>query len=372
MLRFKLRSFWGNKRGFTLIELLVVIAIIAILIGLLVPAVQKVREAANRIKCSNNLKQYGLACHMYQDTHGILPPGGHSTPGTHNIWGNDKGSWLVSTLPYMEQDNIYKQIVGLNPDDNSDSIWESDQDTSWYGSPTNVRVLPVALPCGRCPSDGYLISDPHYSNYNASLGPQCGIGPCSQSGANPFQLYCNGQTVPGTQGTSTPAPLIPPTFPGYGPSENQGDTENPSLARGLFTRQGLKVNFASISDGLSNTIMIGESLIEQNSDIRDQAQWARSGGGNCTATTIIPINWDSSDQYGALPAGCAAGSCDCGPNAIHNANNWNVSFGFKSRHSGGANFVFADGSVHFLNQGINHQTYQYLGCRNDGQVPGEY
>src|ERR1700737_2634809 len=127
MPRFQGRWCRSRIKGVTLIELLVVIAIIAILIGLLVPAVQKVREAANRIKCSNNLKQFGLACHMYQDTHAILPPGGHSTPGTHNIWGNDKGSWLVSNLPYMEQDNIYKQIVGLSPDDNSDSIWESDQ-----------------------------------------------------------------------------------------------------------------------------------------------------------------------------------------------------------------------------------------------------
>jgi prepilin-type N-terminal cleavage/methylation domain-containing protein/prepilin-type processing-associated H-X9-DG protein len=366
------------KRAFTLIELLVVIAIIAILMGLLLPAVQKVREAAARMKCANNLKQFGLACHMYNDTFNRLPPGGLHSPTDGNgnpgsIWGQDKGSWLVQTLPYMEQSNIYNQIIGLNPDNNLDSIWASDADSSWYngafGLPPNPGVFPNKLPYGRCPSDDYLPDDPHFSSYQASNGPQCGIGPCTNS-TNPFQLYCNGQTIPGTNGESgPPAPLVPPTFPGYGPSENQGDTESLSLARGLFTRFGVKIRLADITDGTSNTLMIGESLPAQNSDMHDQAAWYRSGGGNAVGTTIIPINWQSKDQ---TPPNGACPGCDCGPNPEHNMYNWNVSFGFKSNHAGGANFVFADGSVHFLPQTINHQTYQYLGCRNDGQVLGDY
>src|ERR1700730_18084160 len=101
----------SRKRGFTLIELLVVIAIIAILIGLLLPAVQKVREAAARIKCQNNMKQFGLAIHSYNDTNNALPPGG--TLGPTGDWGDDRGTWLVYTLPYMEQEGLFKQLGNL-------------------------------------------------------------------------------------------------------------------------------------------------------------------------------------------------------------------------------------------------------------------
>src|SRR6516225_6184614 len=132
MPRFRWKVPWWPGRGFTLIELLVVIAIIAVLVGLLLPAVQKVREAANRMKCSNNLKQFGLACHMYHDSLGSFPAGGMASPpnpsiaGSQNwnIWGQDKGSWLVRTLPYLEQSNLYNKIPGLTPDDYNDSMWE--------------------------------------------------------------------------------------------------------------------------------------------------------------------------------------------------------------------------------------------------------
>jgi prepilin-type processing-associated H-X9-DG protein len=144
--------------------------------------------------------------------------------------------------------------------------------------------------------------------------------------------------------------------------------------RGMFTRLGPAVKISDVPDGLSNTLMIGEELINHNSDLKGEPLknsppngWFGFIGGNASGTTITPINYPSDfDDPNGNP--CAAAAND----QLHHIRNWNVSFGFKSNHSGGVNFVFGDGSVHFLSQDINHQTYQYLGCRNDGQPVGEY
>jgi prepilin-type processing-associated H-X9-DG protein len=304
----------------------VVIAIIAILIGLLLPAVQKVRAAAARSKCSNNLKQLALACIQYADTHG-----GHLPPGGYYNW-DERGSWLVYTLPYMEQTALYNQAqtAAKGPiETTTNSIGLAQK----VFTPNNV---PINLPYGRCPADDY---NPQNAacNYVGSLGPQCATGPCN---FNPNQQYCNGANFP--------------VNAGYQTSPDHGNSINTSDIRGLFNRLGATISFpASIPDGTSNTIMIGESLPGSHDHLQQNNWWGyNDGASHCT--TIIPIN-------NLMPEQVNGSSC------MTRADNWDISWGFRSRHDGGTNFAFADGSVQFISQSIDHRTYQLLGCRNDGQ-----
>jgi len=191
---------WRTGTAFTGIELLVVIAIIAVLIGLLLPAVQKAREAANRMDCQHRLKQLALAWHSYHDAYHSFPRGNKGSG-----WGNDHGSWMFQTLPFMEQDNLYKQVTAV--------VGPKGPYTSpgWDMSvAVSAGVLPRGLPYNRCPSDDYQPDNPMFSSYIASSGPQCNDGACNPR-ADPFQRNCNGQVDPVDL---TPPPLVPPTWPG--------------------------------------------------------------------------------------------------------------------------------------------------------------
>jgi prepilin-type processing-associated H-X9-DG protein len=318
-----------------LIELLVVIAIIAILIALLVPAVQKVREAAARTQCTNNLKQLALACVGYADDHNkTLPPGGLFGTGANWNWSNDQGSWLVYTLPYMEQNGLYNTAVGA-------AHGPLDTTFNSVGLAWNV-FSSVTLPYGRCPSDDYQITAT-VVNYVGSLGPQCAPGPC---GVDPNEPFCNGAALGW----------------GYPTSPDHGNSPNTSDIRGLFNRVGAPIRFpASIPDGTSNTFMLGEALPGVHDHLAQNAWWYFNGG-NAHVTTIIPLNFRVPEQM--TWTGCS--------DPLNYYANWNVSWGFGSRHTAGANFAFADGSVHFINNGIDRRTYNLLGCRNDGQTLGPF
>jgi len=333
MIKFLSPHHQRRTRGFTLIELLVVIAIIAILIGLLLPAVQKVREAAARMSCQNNLKQFGLAQHTFNDSRGKLPPGGWAGRDASNNWNgdwnDDRGTWIVYSLPYIEQDALYKLVPNLESTYNS------------AGTMRGMAAFKSARPkIFRCPSDDYEIAggtNGGYCSYAGSMGPQCADGGC---GGNDYQPNCN---QPG---------IGIPSSPDHGNTVGSGDM------RGCYNRLGSVVNLVSIKDGTSNTIMIGETL-PQFHDHFSEGSWANYNGGAAHITTIIPINRTISKTI-------RTGACSQ-DNGLWRDRNWNWSWGFRSNHSGGANFVFADGSVKFLSQSIDMRTYVLLGCRDDGQ-----
>ena len=144
--------------------MLEIIAIIAVVIGLLLPAVQRARESANRVKCQNNLKQFGIACHAYHDEQLQLPPGAYSKPPMQ-WWQADKGSWLVLTMPYMDQNVVFKRLPGMD---------QSGFNT--IGEAVKSGLLPTKLPYLRCPSDDFDAGSFNYCNYVGSSGPQCTAG----------------------------------------------------------------------------------------------------------------------------------------------------------------------------------------------------
>jgi len=347
---------YRRLRGFTLVELLVVIAIIGVLVALLLPAVQSAREAARRTQCNNHLKQLALACHNFELTRGYIPKGNYAVPPNPNTLpeGNN-ASWLFVALGYVEHGNLHDRVVGAVSLTNA----------------VNQGILPAKVSIIRCPSDVFERGNARLCTYVGSTGPTCNNPPTGCPA--PFQIHCNGQTVPNTN--NVPPPLNPPTHPGYESSHTWGSTAVTKDTRGMFARGGALIRLADVTDGTSNTILMGETLPEFCEFMRYNGVtgpgWA---GGNFIAQgqTIHPINWKI-DRMATDP-GAFINNCGCDPQTNPSGDrnrcimNWAVTWGFKSNHPNGANFAFVDGSVHFIPQTIEHRTYQYLGCRDDGQA----
>ncbi len=298
--------------GFTLVELLVVIAIIGILIGLLLPAVQSAREAARRMQCTNHLKQVGLALQNYENNYGVYPF------GAYMVWSGPeedyrRGSILIRLLPFLEQQALYDAF----------DFDETVTDSQTLGG-SSEKIASVVVPTYVCPSDthgGVSTSGRAYHNYVASHGP-------TPSGNNPNCLC----------GEDWEA--------GYAMAPYS------SNAAGPFCRHPVCTRVADCRDGLSNTIFFGEVRPECSNHVNNG--WAATNNGNGLAGTLIPINYDTCDSDG-------------GASPCNQPCNWNTEMGFKSQHSGGANFLLGDGSVHFFNETIDHQNYQYLGAKADGK-----
>ena len=300
-----------SRGAFTLIELLAVTAIIAILIGLLLPAVQKVREAANRMQCANNLKQVGLAFHNYHDANrrfpsGYLALGPYSDPSGFPLPANTSPGWgwAALLLPFIEQDNLYRQIDLTQPIQNS---------------PAPQVILKNYL----CPSD---------------LVP-----------LQPFTL---------TDTTGAPAGTVAPSSYAacVGNDSSEADAE---IGNGVFYRNS-RTRFADLTDGTSSTLFVGDRAWSQVNGTwagAPPAAVTRSGSQNpwpnATATAAVLVqahaNWINirNDSDGGLDD-------------------------FSSNHPGGVNLLFGDGSVHFVHDitvdGSEHKAYQALATRSGGEI----
>jgi prepilin-type N-terminal cleavage/methylation domain-containing protein len=322
----------GRRVAFTLIELLVVIAIIAVLIGLLLPAVQKVRQAAARIKCANNLKQLGLGLHSYHDVNDSLPPSAlmysfsTSTP--------DYG-WLALLLPFIEQDNLYTTCnIPINP----------------LGATQNATLLANSPPNFLCPSDPSGITSwtnntdtagtpGGVTNYFACLGANWGGDPNGTGWNN--QFGSGGVFAGPILDPRWANPSITGTYDGldFGDGAFQGYYFPTTIP---FNVKGFR--FAAISDGLSNTFMVGEALVA----VCNWNWWAYGNGSIRTAAI--------------------------GPNAIqlngvpYPPTDWINCFGFSSGHIQGVQFVYCDGSVHSIHNSIDLRVYHAMATRAGGEV----
>jgi prepilin-type processing-associated H-X9-DG protein/prepilin-type N-terminal cleavage/methylation domain-containing protein len=313
----------SSRIGFTLVELLVVIAIVGTLLGLLLPAVQRVRAAAARAQCSNNLKQIGLALHNYHGTNNSLPPG-YLASGPFSDGATDTApgwAWGAFLLPFLEADNLYQQLNFNQPVSNSPAI--------------QTRLKMYLCPSDLTPSGAFPVPD--------------GFGNTICLAAPTSYAACVG-------------------------GDESGTTDETGL--GIFYRNSA-TRLTDVTDGTSNTILIGERAWSNANGI-----WAGAISGGVIirgkdnpCQPVVPGAW-----YPAATLVLAHAHLN---NAILDPDGSAGMDDFGSRHSGGSNVVFADGSVHFLRSvprdnpdgsyTADGRIFQALGTRANGEVvPGDW
>jgi prepilin-type N-terminal cleavage/methylation domain-containing protein len=338
-------------RGFTLVELLVVIAIIATLIGLLLPAVQSAREAARRTSCTNKMKQAALALHAYHDARKALPRGYGNRNMNNSAFttNNSKDSWKLATpdtwaadlFPFLENQSLYDRFNFARP--------PGDSTTSASRPVSNLQLSKEPLPMYICPSDTYgqqpvfknrcninnirLSTEQHGMWYASCFGPTVLID-------RPGCMYCPSNSAWGS--STTPGPGNP-CCTLIGPVSHQGFG---GVSIGMFSQEPIKIAFKQVSDGLSKTIMLGETL--PNETVHNGVYMP-----GMTVLTNIPLN-------------TFAMTAELVPDGQHDAPGLTASVdyrlnGIKSKHPGGAAVAMGDASVRFLSEAIEDQMLWAMG-----------
>jgi prepilin-type N-terminal cleavage/methylation domain-containing protein/prepilin-type processing-associated H-X9-DG protein len=407
-----------SKSAFTLIELLVVIAIIAVLIGLLLPAVQKVREAAARMQCQNNLKQLGLAAHNYHGVYSQFPPGAvkfrnYSPAGSSNLVEYDRYTWCLLLLPYIEMDNLYRNwpFHYYGPGASGVSVGIRSSGTFTLPATGDLATGAIAAQPVKtflCPSDPGLAATSPYGvatdlNNKAKPGletwsPTNGFQPLPAGDPGYWQwgvtsyhgnggiatygilkLYSQCAICDGQNDSRDGVILLSQYFNGNGALC--------SAAQGVSGTNNIDcrtpVSISSIPDGTSNTLLLGEKSLwdpgyaasctgSQNMLI-DQSFWANPSMQDCVAGTEFPLNSSFQTLLGLMTA---AGGCGGPPGQGENVSGTDPTscacdartVNFSSNHTGGVNFVFCDGSVHFVSQSIPLVILQALSTRAGGET----
>ncbi|MEW4564388.1 DUF1559 domain-containing protein [Bremerella sp. JC770] len=326
-----------RTKAFTLVELLVVIAIIGVLVALLLPAVQQAREAARRMSCSNNLKQLALSTHNFHDTFGALPSGYPDSVLSNT--GNPEFAWNVYLFPHLELNNEYEAlgVTQYKLYEILDALGDKAGSTSVASYPTQfqpfVQATSSLISVWNCPSSVNEL----FTSFSDGTFTDAG-------GTSYSNRYRRDEGVATT------------TYVGNaGRADNAGTKDG----YGIFNYNN-QVRFRDVTDGTSNTFLIGEKGIAGST--KDTPSWLgtpKSPGNTIPASCVVsmvnfPLNPGISD-----------------PNTER--------FAFSSFHPGGALFAYVDGSVHFISETISYDTdpsalgaYQKLGDRRDGQTLGEF
>jgi len=297
----------------------------------LLPAVQKVREAAARAKCSNNLKQLGIAAHSYFDTNQRLP----AKTGNSCCW----GTWVILLMPHIEQQNMYNLYQNYGGNDTVPNNFPSGTTATppprYGGAPNNANVTTKRLAVLTCPSDKENAPISNITNHNY-------VG------------------VTGNAGTTTLTAGPAPQPAGYVAKAGYFDPTITEfvLVGTTWQLNSRKTKLTDATDGLTNTVLFGEILQGQGSDLRGFLWWGDAAG----VSTYYPPNTKAPDQVSQNCTNDPANNLPCVTGATP------VIHSMRSRHTGGVNVAMGDGSVRFVRDSINPLMWIWAGSLSDGQV----